>query len=270
MDEISTGLDSATTFLITKCLSNFCHIMDATLLVALLQPAPETYNLFDDVMLLSQGQIVFHGPREEVYCIRLSVCACLSVCLCVHLCIRPICLSGWLAVPLSVPLSVCPFGYVSVPPSPSVRSSVCLSVIKRGGTTCIYAVHGHEESYGSLPHKQQKEQHACAQVMPFFSKLGFQCPEAKGDADFLQDVTIKTGQGLFRKDQRQKHDYMPVQVTWLPPPCPAYAAAVVQLFCNCIVHSLLHEMFSLLLMQMTQLLCARANVEYMTSTSACI
>lgn len=68
MDEISTGLDSATTFLITKCLSNFCHLLDATLLVALLQPAPETYNLFDDVMLLSQGNIVFHGPREEVCC----------------------------------------------------------------------------------------------------------------------------------------------------------------------------------------------------------
>ena len=66
MDEISTGLDSATTFLITKCLSNFCHILEGTLLVALLQPPPETYNLFDDVMLLSQGQIVFHGPKEEV------------------------------------------------------------------------------------------------------------------------------------------------------------------------------------------------------------
>ena len=66
MDEISTGLDSATTFLITKCLSNFCHIMEGTLLVALLQPPPETYNLFDDVMLLSQGQIVFHGPKDEV------------------------------------------------------------------------------------------------------------------------------------------------------------------------------------------------------------
>ncbi|KAL3132996.1 hypothetical protein ABBQ38_006905 [Trebouxia sp. C0009 RCD-2024] len=113
MDEISTGLDSATTFLITKCLSNFCHIMDATLLVALLQPAPETYHLFDDIMLLSQGQIVFHGPREE--------------------------------------------------------------------------------------------------VMPFFSKLGFQCPESKGDADFLQDVTIQKGQRQFRKDQGRKNDYMPVQ-----------------------------------------------------------
>ncbi|DBA97183.1 TPA: hypothetical protein ACH3X1_014944 [Trebouxia sp. C0004] len=113
MDEISTGLDSATTFLITKCLSNFCHIMEGTLLVALLQPAPETYNLFDDVMLLSQGQLVYHGPREE--------------------------------------------------------------------------------------------------VMPFFNKLGFACPKAKGDADFLQDVTIQKGQAQFRKDKSGKHDYMTVK-----------------------------------------------------------
>ena len=40
--------------------------MDGTLLVALLQPPPETYDLFDDVMLLSQGQVVFHGPKDEV------------------------------------------------------------------------------------------------------------------------------------------------------------------------------------------------------------
>ena len=51
------------------------------------------------------------------------------------------------------------------------------------------------------------------QVMPFFSKLGFQCPEAKGDADFLQDVTIKSGQQQFRKDKTRKHDFMPVEVS---------------------------------------------------------
>ena len=64
----------------------------------------------------------------------------------------------------------------------------------------------------------QQKQQSCVQVMPFFSKLGFQCPEAKGDADFLQDVTIQTGQGQFRKDQSRKHDYMPVQVTSSPSP----------------------------------------------------
>lgn len=80
MDEISTGLDSATTFLITKCLSNFCHILEGTLLVALLQPPPETYNLFDDVMLMSQGHIVFHGPREEVRAMQVFCYVYIHIC----------------------------------------------------------------------------------------------------------------------------------------------------------------------------------------------
>lgn len=66
MDEISTGLDSSTTYQITKCLGNFVHLMDATVLIALLQPAPETFDLFDDLILLSEGYIVYHGPRAEV------------------------------------------------------------------------------------------------------------------------------------------------------------------------------------------------------------
>lgn len=66
MDEISTGLDSSTTFQIVKCLSQFCHVMDATIMMSLLQPAPETFELFDDVVLLSEGQVVYQGPREHV------------------------------------------------------------------------------------------------------------------------------------------------------------------------------------------------------------
>ncbi len=41
MDEISTGLDSSTTFQITKILANFTRMRKATVLLALLQPAPE-------------------------------------------------------------------------------------------------------------------------------------------------------------------------------------------------------------------------------------
>jgi ABC-type multidrug transport system ATPase subunit len=66
MDEISTGLDSSTTYQIVKCLSQFCHVMDATIMMSLLQPAPETFELFDDVVLLSEGQVVYHGPREHI------------------------------------------------------------------------------------------------------------------------------------------------------------------------------------------------------------
>jgi len=66
LDEISTGLDSSTTFQIVKCIRNFVHQMEATVLVALLQPAPETFELFDDLLLLSDGYVVYQGPREDV------------------------------------------------------------------------------------------------------------------------------------------------------------------------------------------------------------
>ena len=57
LDEISTGLDSSTTFLIVKCMRNFVHLQQATVMMALLQPQPEVYDLFDEVMLLAQGLI---------------------------------------------------------------------------------------------------------------------------------------------------------------------------------------------------------------------
>ncbi|KAK6144258.1 hypothetical protein DH2020_021078 [Rehmannia glutinosa] len=66
MDEISTGLDSSTTFQIVKFMRQMVHIMDITMVISLLQPAPETFDLFDDVILLSDGQIVYQGPRENV------------------------------------------------------------------------------------------------------------------------------------------------------------------------------------------------------------
>ncbi|KAK8525005.1 hypothetical protein V6N12_029855 [Hibiscus sabdariffa] len=66
MDEISTGLDSSTTFQIVNSLKQSVHILNGTAVISLLQPAPETYDLFDDIILLSDGQIVYQGPREHV------------------------------------------------------------------------------------------------------------------------------------------------------------------------------------------------------------
>ncbi|CAJ1967703.1 unnamed protein product [Sphenostylis stenocarpa] len=104
MDEISTGLDSSTTFQIVRFMRQMVHIMDFTMIIALLQPAPETYELFDDIILLSEGKIVYQGPRES--------------------------------------------------------------------------------------------------VLPFFESVGFKCPERKGVADFLQEVTSKKDQEQywFRRD----------------------------------------------------------------------
>ncbi|CAA0839121.1 ABC transporter G family member 40 [Striga hermonthica] len=66
MDEISTGLDSSTTYQIVSSLRQYVHILNGTALISLLQPAPETYELFDDIILLSDGQIVYQGPRDNV------------------------------------------------------------------------------------------------------------------------------------------------------------------------------------------------------------
>lgn len=66
MDEISTGLDSSTTYQIVKCLQQIVHLTEGTILMSLLQPAPETFNLFDDIILLSEGLIVYQGPREHI------------------------------------------------------------------------------------------------------------------------------------------------------------------------------------------------------------
>ncbi|KAJ4707957.1 Pleiotropic drug resistance ABC transporter [Melia azedarach] len=66
MDEISTGLDSSTTYQIVNSLRQSIHILNGTAVISLLQPAPETYELFDDIIVLSDGQIVYQGSRENV------------------------------------------------------------------------------------------------------------------------------------------------------------------------------------------------------------
>jgi len=113
MDEISTGLDSATTFQIIKCFRQIIHLLDATMLISLLQPAPETYELFDDIILMSEGEVVYQGPRES--------------------------------------------------------------------------------------------------VLDFFESMGFKCPERKGVADFLQEVTSRKDQEQYWAVESQLYRYIPVK-----------------------------------------------------------
>ena len=66
MDEISTGLDSSTTFQIVTCLQQWTHITGSTLMLSLLQPAPEIFDLFDDIFLMVEGNIAYQGPCDNV------------------------------------------------------------------------------------------------------------------------------------------------------------------------------------------------------------
>ncbi|XP_030477545.1 pleiotropic drug resistance protein 3-like isoform X2 [Syzygium oleosum] len=65
MDEITNGLDSSTAFQMVSCLQQLAHLTDATILVSLLQPAPETFDLFDDLILMAEGKIVYQGPCDQ-------------------------------------------------------------------------------------------------------------------------------------------------------------------------------------------------------------
>lgn len=112
MDDISTGLDSSTTFQIIRYLRQSVHALDGTTVISLLQPAPETFELFDDIILLSEGQIVYQGPRED--------------------------------------------------------------------------------------------------VLGFFESLGFRCPERKGVADFLQEVTSRKDQQQYWANLQESYRYVPI------------------------------------------------------------
>ncbi|ETM01802.1 hypothetical protein L917_01645 [Phytophthora nicotianae] len=65
MDEISTGLDSAATFDIIMTQRSFAKKFRKTVVISLLQPSPEVFELFDDVMILNDGHVMYHGPRSE-------------------------------------------------------------------------------------------------------------------------------------------------------------------------------------------------------------
>lgn len=65
LDEISTGLDSAATYDIVSSLKSLATNFNCTVVISLLQPSPEVFGLFDDVLILNEGQIMFHGEREQ-------------------------------------------------------------------------------------------------------------------------------------------------------------------------------------------------------------
>ena len=66
MDGISNGLDTSTTVQIIRFIRQIVQTLDATVVMALVQPVPEIFNLFDDIILLSEGKILYQGPREKI------------------------------------------------------------------------------------------------------------------------------------------------------------------------------------------------------------
>lgn len=65
-DEISTGLDAATTYDISKLIGEVNKLANYIKVVSLLQPPPETFALFDELILMSDGHIIYSGPVQQV------------------------------------------------------------------------------------------------------------------------------------------------------------------------------------------------------------
>jgi ABC-type multidrug transport system ATPase subunit/ABC-type multidrug transport system permease subunit len=65
MDEISTGLDSATLHGIVASFNASARALKSSLVCSLLQPPPEVVALYDDLLLLAGGRVLFHGPVGE-------------------------------------------------------------------------------------------------------------------------------------------------------------------------------------------------------------
>jgi len=65
-DEISTGLDAASTYDMIQALLHFGRFQKMSRVISLLQPSPETFSLFDEVIVLAEGKIVYAGPIEAV------------------------------------------------------------------------------------------------------------------------------------------------------------------------------------------------------------
>ncbi|OQS07928.1 ATP-binding Cassette (ABC) Superfamily [Thraustotheca clavata] len=66
IDEFSNGLDASTTFDIAKAIGTMAELLEKTVVMSMLQPPPEVYDLFDNVIVMDKGEMVYCGPRTEL------------------------------------------------------------------------------------------------------------------------------------------------------------------------------------------------------------
>jgi len=73
-DEISNGLDASSTFEIITAMGYIGKVREKLQVISLLQPSPEIVSLFDEIILMARGQIIFAGPvlQVESYFARLG------------------------------------------------------------------------------------------------------------------------------------------------------------------------------------------------------
>jgi len=62
LDGPTNGLDSVTANAVCKYVADWAHHTQGIAIATLQQPQPETFALFDEVILLAEGRVLYHGP----------------------------------------------------------------------------------------------------------------------------------------------------------------------------------------------------------------
>ena len=159
-DEPSTGLDSSTTYCIIKYLRDLTHTQQSTTLISLLQPDPETFALFDDVLVLAEGRLMAATvpATSPEQCNKMP---------------------HWTAFLINFRLLYTSHLHVVTAQGQHCPTNLALWM------TQICAA-GHVIYHGPV-----------AEAAGYFGELSFACPERKGIADFLQEVTSEKVRPAF-------------------------------------------------------------------------
>lgn len=66
LDEPTSGLDSAASFEVMNFVRDVAKRYNVLVIASIHQPSTTTFELFDKLMLLSKGKVVFSGPLKNV------------------------------------------------------------------------------------------------------------------------------------------------------------------------------------------------------------
>ena len=65
LDEPTSGLDTVNAYNVVSLLSELAHETSRTIIVTIHQPPSEIFHMLDDLLLLADGRVVYHGPAAE-------------------------------------------------------------------------------------------------------------------------------------------------------------------------------------------------------------
>lgn len=65
-DQLNKGMDDSVAFDIMTSIRIFTRVRSTTTLVSLIQPSQDVFDLFDRVIMLDRGNVIYQGPRKDV------------------------------------------------------------------------------------------------------------------------------------------------------------------------------------------------------------